>query len=694
MPALPGPTVRQDSLDVFQQQFCESFSPNIRLLAPAGSGKTQSLLWRCVEVHRRQQGRARFLIVTFTRAARDELRARLSAPDFQGIADSVEVATLNGWGYRRLRSQHHSPRLLVSERDKSLCVQNTLQPVWSAHQRIADAMRSQQYVVGPLLMGVIERLKTLGFRHEGTERAFPEHMRTLGVLGLDHLLDEQIAALREAGILPRGAREEFAEVIIPFWNEACASMVGQSLFTIEDQKYVALLHLLRQQSENRVPIGGSRLTHVLVDEFQDINPLDLDLIRAIVDLNNSELAIVGDDDQAIFEWRGATPNYILTPETHFGRSFETHILERNYRCPRNLVTASQSLISRNIRRQRKRVTAMHPRDAKITLVERARFIDSIDVVMAEIREFLKDMSGPAKLAIVSRKRAQLIPYQILMASENLPFCAAEDLQIFMSAAFESLKDMLVVCAKAKETGRSLSIVDEVVALCHQVKRYPMRKLERDRVAAHLRATRPRSYSDAVRALAEYRGPLKGPNDDGAMSRDFASKIGNLLNAASVSNAIDVIGSDFAGLERDYGRAAEDIFFADPPFLYLSEFARRYGNDFARFLDDLDLARETLAQLPGEDDQPQTADAWARPVHLMTALRAKGKEFDTVVMLDVNDGIWPSRHAETDAQKEQERRLFYVAMTRAKRNLVMTLSGRIGDHPAQPSPYLAEAGLRA
>jgi DNA helicase-2/ATP-dependent DNA helicase PcrA len=691
--SLTGPTVRQDALDVFQRQFCDSFSPNIRLLAPAGSGKTQSLLWRCVEVHRRQDGRARFLIVTFTRAARDELRARLTAPNFHGIAHSVDVATLNGWGYRRLRSQHHSPRLLVSERDKNLCAQNTLQPVWSAHQRIADAMRAQQYVVGPLLMGVIERLKTLGFRHEGAERAFGEHMKTLAALGLDHLLDEQIAGLREVGILPRGSRDEFAEVVIPFWNEACASMVGQSLFTLEDQKYVALLHLLRQQSENRMPIGGSRLTNVLVDEFQDINPLDLDLIRAIVDLNKSELTIVGDDDQAIFEWRGATPSYILAPEAHFGRPFETYILERNYRCPRNLVTASQSLIARNTRRQRKRVTAMHPSDARVTLVERARFTDSIDVVMAEIREFLSDASGPAKLALVSRKRAQLIPYQILMASENLPFCAAEDLQIFMSTAFESLKDMLLVCAKAKEGGRSLSIVDEVVALCNQVKRYPLRKAERDRVAAHLRAARPRTYSNAVQALTQYRGPLKGTNDDGAMSRDFASKVEHLLNASTVSEAIDAIGSDFAGLERDYGRAAEDIFYADPPFLYLSDFARRYSSEFPRFLDDLELARETLAQLPGEDDQPQMSDAWSRPVHLMTALRAKGKEFDTVVMLDVNDGIWPSRHAETDAQKEQERRLFYVAMTRAKRNLVMTLSGRIGDHPAQPSPYLAEAGLR-
>jgi Kef-type K+ transport system membrane component KefB len=89
-----------------------------------------------------------------------------------------------------------------------------------------------------------------------------------------------------------------------------------------------------------------------------------------------------------------------------------------------------------------------------------------------------------------------------MASESLPFCAAEDLQVFMSAAFESLRQMLLVCAKAKEGGRSLSLADEVVALCNQVKRFPLKKAERDKLAAHIKATRPRTYSDAIRALAE------------------------------------------------------------------------------------------------------------------------------------------------------------------------------------------------
>ena len=188
-----APTVQWNSLDVFQRQFCESFSENIRLLAPAGSGKTQSLLWRCAEVYRRQGEKARFLVVTFTRAARDELRTRLSGKEFTGVADAIEVATLNAWGYRRIRAHHHSPKLLTTEKDKNYCAQNALQPVWRAHARIERAMSAQPYVVGPVLMNAVERLKTLGFRHpEGDEGSFLANVELLRDLGLDHLLVESI----------------------------------------------------------------------------------------------------------------------------------------------------------------------------------------------------------------------------------------------------------------------------------------------------------------------------------------------------------------------------------------------------------------------------------------------------------------------------------------------------------------------
>ncbi|MCV0394847.1 MAG: ATP-dependent helicase [Rhizobiaceae bacterium] len=687
-------SVSHQQLDPFQQRFCQAPAGNLRLLAPAGSGKTQSLLWRCLELYRRADNKGRFLIVTFTRAARDELRARLSSRDFAEVGSAVEVVTLNGWGFKRLRANHHAPRLMTTEFEKSSFVRNTLQPVWKRHEAIRKAMEARQYTVEKILVNLIERLKSLGFDHEATSSG-PAHDQIdfLIELGLLWQIEGMIDQLAENEILPDRRLETFVDEILPFWVESCATMISQALFTLEDQKYVAFLDLRRQIAEGRFPTGGSRYSHVLVDEFQDINPLDLNLIRRIVDLNKADLTIVGDDDQAIFEWRGATPHFILNPEKYFQRSFSTHILERNYRCPRNLVTASQKLIINNKRREPKRVEAMQQLDAEVQVISRDKFVESIDDVMAEVREFLAGKRAGARLAILSRKRAQLIPYQVLMASENLPFCAAEDLQVFMSGAFEKLQRSLQTCAMARAAFRSPSLIDDVMELCNLVKRYPLKKAEREALASHLRASRPRNYDDALDALAAYRGPLKTANEDGSASLSFAAILRSLLSAPTVKDAIDALSAGFAGLDQDYGKSQEDIFYSDPPFLYLAEFAARYEDDFQRFLDDIESARATLVRLPGEEDDSGTAEEiWRRPVHLMTALRAKGREFDTVIILDANDGIWPLRRADTPEKKEGERRLFYVAMTRAKRRLMVTLSGRIGDQPGQPSPYLREAEL--
>ena len=99
---------------------------------------------------------------------------------------------------------------------------------------------------------------------------------------------------------------------------------------------------------------------------------------------------------------------------------------------------------------------------------------------------------------------------------------------------------------------------------------------------------------------------------------------------------------FEGLRINIGKAEDDVFYTDPPFCHLAEYAERYGADFESFLNDIQLAKDQLVRVPPfEDDAPSnnSAELWKRPVHLMTALRAKGKEFNSVVLLDVNDGIW-------------------------------------------------------
>lgn len=691
-------------LDKFQQGFCVAKDGHLRLLAPAGSGKTHSLLWRCKHVYDRKQGSAKFLVVTFTRAARDELRKRLSQNSaFAQCRSSIEVTTLNGWGFKRVRQNHHSPRLNTSEADRSFCVQNALQPIWRRHNLIETAITHQQFSAGKVIMNLMDLFKGLAFDHRKDFAWQLAHLRKTTELGLLPILQAGFRDLAALGIGHDVPFERMFEEFVAFWKEATAQLIEQSLFTLEDQKYVAWIDLQEQLSEGRKPVGGARFTHVLVDEFQDVNPLDLALIDTIASLNDSYITIVGDDDQAIFEWRGATYAYIVDPVRHLGRRFDTIILENNYRCPANIVAHSQRLIRHNKFRVTKNVIAKRGDNAKIEVISRPDFTDSIDNVVNVIRDFRRQIArgtkpADAKLALISRKRAQLIPYQILLASEGVPFCAAEDLQVFMSNTFDRLIEVLTICDEARGRPRPRRIVEDVLTLCDVVKRFKLSRTDRSSLSRHLSASSPRSYAEAIDALEAYRGELKGKNEDGAMSRSFAGSLRALFETDQVSGILDRIG-DLAGMEKDYGKSNEDIFFADPPFFYLSRFAERYGDDLTRFIEDLDSARHHLVQVPIDEDEEQRAvaggidsDVWARPIHLMTALRSKGKEFDTVVMLDVNDGIWPTVHAETDRQKEQERRLFYVAMTRAKSRLVMTLSGRIDQKVMSRSPFLAEAGI--
>lgn len=689
-------------LDVYQKQFCESWAEDIRLLAPAGSGKTHSLLWRCKSIYDRKKGSARFLIVTFTRAARDELRKRLGEnSEFAEIRSSVEVATLNAWGYRRVRQNHHSAKLHTSEPDRSFCVQNALQPVWQNNKLIKGMIDHQKFAAGKVVMNLMDLLKSLGFNHREKAEIQWQHVDRLKDQGLFIILETALRDLKSLGVDIDGNEEKTLKELLKFWSKACDHLFSQSLFTLEDQKYVAWLDLLKQIEAGKKPLGGARYTNILVDEFQDVNPLDLNMIKAITAINDASLVIVGDDDQAIFEWRGATFKYIVNPEKYLSKKFETFILEKNYRCPANIVDHSQRLIKINKNRVPKNVQAVQTATATIEVRPKPTFHEAIDEVVSTIEEFRRDLSSGKKppqgrLALISRKRAQLIPYQILLASHNIPFCAAEDLQVFLSKAFDSLIDVLSICADARGRPRPRKIVEDVLTLCDVVKRYPLSKNDKGQLEAHLNRSAPRTYDEALDLLGSYAGELKKQKDGRAMAQSFASAIRPILRGETVSEILDAV-SQLSGMEKDYGKSNEDIFFADPPFFYLSRFASRYGDDLERFIEDLEEAKRQTAQVPIDDDEAQqnaqsVGDMWSRPIHLMTALRAKGKEFDTVIMLDVNDGIWPSVHAETENQKEQERRLFYVAMTRAKSKLVMTLSGRIDDKVMARSPFIAEAGI--
>ena len=694
-----------DALDEFQLPFARDNRRALRLLAPAGSGKTHSLLWRCVhQWETATKTKPRFLLFTFTKAARDELRDRLrTAPEFAAVSASVEVSTLNSWGFRRLKTRTHSLRLITGSSDLFWAVNNNLQPIWTKHQKLRELLTqtTSRNRTAKAVMAVMDGLKSLGFRHDVHHKAaeFEKHYQWLKEVGLVTYLSGLLLLLSDLQIIDLKSDKLMQEIergFLRFWHEATLSLRQMAMITLEDQKYWAWLDLEEAISEGKFTTGMHRCDHILVDEFQDVNCLDLRLLQAIASVNKAELTLIGDDDQAIYEWRGASPQFILTPEQHVGPGFITHILSRNYRSPRNIVELSQKLIKHNQRRVAKQVHSASTVDAKLEVLKMPSINESTDFVVSEVRAMLQD---PAinKVAIIGRKRGQIIPYQIVLASHNIPFYAAEDLQVFLSDAFGELKEILGIKARAGAGPiPGMDPIHDLMRLVDKVKRYPLSKADKGNLLKHLQVTRPRTLSACVACFRDYTGPLKGNNEDASRSNSFANAIQTLIAANTVSAAVQAMSDHFEGLRKDYGKSMEDIFYTDPPFLHLAEFAQRYGADYSAFYEDLDKAIATLARLPDENEEENSKrePEWKLPLHLMTALRAKGKEFDAVVILDVNQDIWPSKLAATPEQLEQERRVFYVAFTRARKRVILLVNDLILGRPGVPSQYLAEMEVTA
>ena len=705
-------------LDSHQQAFCAApSSSNLRLLAPAGCGKTLCLLARCEELARQaaESGKnpPRFLLVTFTRAATVELTDRVGDrkqfPHLTSLADkhpaSVDISTLNAWGYRRIRKQTFAPKLLKTKKDYHFAVLNQLQPVWRRHKSVTAAIKAKKNTVPRRLMEIIDAFKSLGLDHtRHTNYAkFREHLGTLAEQGLTPRLDKQVDELARLGVIDTKlvGQHELAKTdkrqlygrFFTFWREAVQHLGDSATFTFEDQKYVACLHERQAVEQGSLLSGAVSYSHVLVDEFQDINPLDLSLIKLITDRSRAALAVTGDDDQAIFEWRGASPEYILRPDRFLGRRFVTHKLGVNYRSPANIVDHSQRLIRHNQRREAKAIRAAQHAKARVVVSRIADFSEAIAAVHAVLDQAFSDGS---RVAIIGRKRSQIIPFQVDFVSRGVQFCAAEDLQIFLSKTFDGLLDLLDI--KTRATAASgFSAVKDALDLCDRVMWYPLSKKDKNALHKHFARHQPGTLLEASAALRQYAGPLKKKKNGIVIAGKMADAIDGFVSCGSVSETLESLGERFGGLRKDFGKAEDDIFFLDPPFGRLAEYARGHGDDYDRFIWDIRGARDELAVVPKfhDDDGVSTdqTNLFKRPVHLMTAPRAKGREFDYVVLLDVVDGIWPIRRKDqTDAELEAERRLFYVAFTRTRKEIVLLVTHSLSGRDTEPSPYLDELGV--
>jgi len=475
--------------------------------------------------------------------------------------------------------------------------------------------------------------------------------------------------------------DAFFDMWFPFFQEFSTALWENSIVSLEDQKYWALDQLTHNKEAARWLLN-KKFTHIFVDEFQDINILDLYFIQSLAALARTSLVLVGDDDQCIYEWRGCTSNFIQMPEQFFapilnGYTFEKIELSTNYRCPQNIVIHASELIALNSERIAKKTFPKRKDDANIRVIPLPAAYMTMNVV-DELVGFLAGKHPTHSVAIVARKKCQLVPIQILLTKREVRFKLDTDLNVFAGKAFKELRALLElpkVYTKKRPSSRNIA---DMMALLDRTFPTKLSTNDRDGISNWLIHSDPKTLQEALLGFSRYEPPIrKGFSEPGKV----VVGLHEFLNSKTVVECLLNAG-ELKGFQKDFNKAKDEIFYSEPPFSHLADLSVNYGDDFESFLNDIDKAI-----LRASTDDPRGAK-----IELMTALRTKGREFDTVIVLDANEGIFPNKLSVKEGRIEEERRLFYVTVTRTKNNLLIFDSRRINGRLMSPSRFIDEMKL--
>ena len=368
------------------------------MVAPAGSGKTQTIVERVLGRIEEGVPPARILVLTFDRAARRSLVEKLASRSLErGIdARGCTVSTLNAFGATLLR--RHAPEEALAIADDTLADQLLVES--AAACGIAAELVGQ----GALVREVFALLKNaLHDPRTGTVRGFARFLEE------DPVARDRMAELASEvpGADPPAVARLFAATD--------AAMRRARIIDFDDQKLRALALFERADLAQRIP---GLWDEVIVDEFQDINRLDFALVRRLA--ARSDLVVTGDDDQAIYGFRGCSSEFIVGLARMLGREVDSHELAINYRNPPNLLAHAVRLVEHNRGRIPKSPVAART-DAAAVVAAPAGSAESETAGLAHrARKALAGGRRPQDLAVLCRTNAHCVSVAAGLRSIGVP----------------------------------------------------------------------------------------------------------------------------------------------------------------------------------------------------------------------------------------------------------------------------------
>ncbi len=606
------------------------------VLAGAGSGKTRVLTYRIADLIRtRGVPPSQILAVTFTNKAAGEMRARLAGLLGPVLSRALWIGTFHATGSRILRRSGAplgiDPRFVVYDEDD---------------QRA--------------LMREVTRALNVD------ERQFPPAAVLAEISRAKNALIDHVAFAHRA----ETAREE----VIGRLYAAYERRLSESHALDFDDLLVWTVRLFRDHPAARADYQA-RFRHILVDEYQDTNHIQYVLVNMLAQQHRN-LCVVGDDDQAIYRWRGADVRNILEFEGDYPEA-RVIALEQNYRSTRRILRAAAAVISHNPHRHAKTLWTENPEGAEVTLYEAFDGYDEARYVGEQVRAHSGAGGRAGDVAILYRTHAQSRQFEEMFLRAGVPYQIVGGLRFYERA---EIKDMLAYLRTASNSADNASLRRVLNVPRRGIGDTTVRRLETWARAAGV------TLWDALRRAGE---AGVAPPARRAIE-EFVGIVESLASLAPTQPAREILdwALEITGYRRMLQEEGTDDAYAR--LENLSELAA-VAQEVEEMTGEASLEAflEHLALQTDVDTYREREDR----VTLMTLHSAKGLEFPVVALVGLEEGLFPHARSVEEGNLEEERRLCYVGMTRAQTRLLLTYARQRTAYgaalPSLPSRFLAE-----
>ncbi len=627
-----------DSLNPQQREAVAAPPGPLLVLAGAGSGKTRVLTHRVAWLVGVESASPQsVLAVTFTNKAAQEMRGRIERL-LRYPVNGLWVGTFHGISHRLLRAHWRDAdlpegfRILDSE-DQYRLIRRILKNL-ELDEVYWQPRRLQWFI--------------------NTQKEEGRRARDLGD-GDDPQLRQQVRIYRAyEETCQRSGLVDFAELLL------------------------RVLELLRDNETMRSHYQA-RFKHVLVDELQDTNAMQYSWLKLFAGAHNN-LFVVGDDDQSIYGWRGARVENMLRFEQDFPGT-QVIRLEQNYRSTATILEAANAVISYNDGRLGKNLWTRGEKGEPIRLYTAFNEIDEARFVVDRIQQWVDAGHRGQEVAILYRSNAQSRVFEESLLDVRIPYRVYGGMRFFERA---EIKDALAYLRLVASRHDDPSF--------ERVANVPTRGIGGRSMDALREQTKNQGSSlwDAARQLiAAGALPARGANALSAFLK-LIDALARDTEGLELAELIDQVLQHSGLLDHHKKEKGEQAEARVENLEELVSAARNYSYDDD---DDMDALSAFLAHAALEAGEGQARE-WEDCVQLMSLHAAKGLEFPLVFLTGLEEGLFPHQRSIAEPGRlEEERRLCYVGMTRAMRQLYLSYaeSRRLhgSEHYASPSRFLGE-----